>query len=166
MNYISSYRKVVLRADLRLTLDHSSRLEWCMCWECLSCTHHWANVPIVSFLPWWAWHSLQKQIWWCTLHRKRHMGRDINYKCINEKSKMSQRRCSQFWKLWYFFYLESRGTRCPLVASLSFISFWSVHALLPTRSWFTIWTLKYTQTGQCWEDTHPKLTCYYNDMFS
>lgn len=93
MNYISSYRKVVLRADLRLTLDHSSRLEWCMCWECLSCTHHWANVPIVSFLPWWAWHSLQKQIWWCTLHRKRHIGKryKLKYKCeIKDEPKEMQ----------------------------------------------------------------------------
>lgn len=32
----------------------------------LSSTHHWSNMPALSFLPRWSWHSLQMQRWWST----------------------------------------------------------------------------------------------------
>lgn len=109
-------------------------------------TYHWANMPTLSFVPRWSWHSLQIEIWW-GLQSSTWNGNQYKLKYKYKIRDDPIGRQTVFW--WdSYSYLQSRRTRCPLKSLVSFISFRPVHALLPTRTWLTICTLKYTQTGQ------------------
>lgn len=131
----------MLRTDLRLTLSQSSGLETsAVCAEIAEqyspLSQHARSLlsplMVLAFPIKWR-HADQ--------HSLRHnMETDMACEIRDELIETNLVSCN--------LYLQSRRTRCPLEASVSFISFCPVHALLPTRTWLTICTLKYSQTGQ------------------